>query len=123
MFAPFSATSALLAMLPDAPFSRPNTLIRSHLVCLALGIAGHSLIGVLPSPILITLCALIAVTLMGQLGCLHAPAAAHTVILSFGKQDDLEYAIWVVVAVVAMIIVSSLKVRVGAQRLAAKRRI
>jgi CBS-domain-containing membrane protein len=84
MAAPFSATCALLALLPKAPFSQPRTLLVSHAICLAMGAAGS----VVPAPMMLLAFAgtWIAIMAMARARALHAPAVAHTVIISLGTQ-------------------------------------
>jgi CBS-domain-containing membrane protein len=80
MIAPFSATCALLAALPGAPFSKPKTILLSHLLCLSVGMA-MALFS--PWPILITvfMATWTAIMLMATFKLMHAPAVAHTSIL------------------------------------------
>lgn len=79
MVGPFSATCALLAILPNAPFSKPKTIVASHLICVAVGLAMaavpiHPLIAAL-------LGTWIAIMAMAVFRVVHAPAVAHTAII------------------------------------------
>jgi CBS-domain-containing membrane protein len=76
MIAPFSATCALLAVLPTAPFSKPKTLVLSHSLCIAVGMA----MSFSPLPVLVTVlvAAWISIMLMAGFKVMHAPAVAHT---------------------------------------------
>jgi CBS-domain-containing membrane protein len=84
MAAPFSATCALLALMPKAPFSQPRTIALSHLICIGMG----AMLLVLPLPplVLALIGAWLAIGGMALTRAVHAPAVAHTVILALGKQ-------------------------------------
>lgn len=89
MAGPFSATCALLAILPKASFSQPKVIFFSHLICIA---AGAALVR-LPLPPLVIAFAAAWISIMGMALCrvVHAPAVAHAVILALGKQDVILY--------------------------------
>lgn len=91
MIGPFSATCALLALLPAAPFSRSGTVAWSHLICIGAG-AVMTLAHVPPLPAAF-FAAWISIMLMAGYRVVHAPAVAHAVILALGKQDVLVYAL------------------------------
>jgi CBS-domain-containing membrane protein len=91
MAAPFCATCALLALMPNAPFSSPRTLWLSHLVCIGSGVLFAAL--PLPTLLAVLLAAWLSITAMSLLRVVHAPAVAHTVILSLGMQQTFVYAI------------------------------
>jgi CBS-domain-containing membrane protein len=94
MAAPFSATAALLALLPQAPFSSPRAVLGSHVISLGAGLAAAAALLVWHGPVLVLAlpAAWAAIMLMAATRTLHAPAAAHAVILALGKQDMLPYA-------------------------------
>lgn len=85
MIGPFSATCALLALLPKAPFSQPGTVAWSHAICIGTG----ALMAMLQIPPLIAAfaAAWLSIFLMAGYRVVHAPAVAHAVILALGKQD------------------------------------
>ena len=91
MTAPFSATCALLVLLPRAPFSTPRTVFVAHLICVGVGVVCVSL--PLASPMIVLLAAWVSIMLMAKLRVVHAPAVAHAVILSLGTQDVKTYAL------------------------------
>lgn len=90
--APFSATCALLALMPNAPFSSPRTLIVSHAICIGIG-AGFAALP-LPIFVIVVSAAWLSIMMMSALRALHAPAVAHTVILALGVQSVASYALW-----------------------------
>lgn len=83
MIPPFAATCALLAILPNAPFSKPRTILVSHLLCIGVGAA----LTLLPiAPLLAAfLGGWLAIMSMTMLRAVHAPAVAHTIILIVAK--------------------------------------
>lgn len=91
MIGPFSATCALLALLPAAPFSQPGTVAWSHMICIAAG-AVMALAQVPPLPAAF-FAAWISIMLMAGYRVVHAPAVAHAVILALGKQDVVVYSL------------------------------
>lgn len=89
MAAPFSATCVLLALLPASPFSSPRTVLLAHVLCLAAGALGMALpVAPLAAALVAAWLALMA---MSTLRAVHAPAVAHTVILSLGAQHGAIY--------------------------------
>lgn len=104
MAAPFSATCALLAILPKASFSAPKTLLWSHFICVGIGVVFLSL--PLPSLVLVALSAWVSITLMVSLRVVHAPAVAHAVILSLGTQSVQNYAVCAMVTALGFAIFS-----------------
>lgn len=94
MIAPFSATCALLAVLPAAPFSKPKTLMLSHALCIAVGLA----MSFSPLHVLITVlvAAWISIMLMAGFKVMHAPAVAHTSILILLKPPMIQFAVVVI---------------------------
>lgn len=90
MIAPFSATCALLAVLPAAPFSKPKTLVLSHILCIAVGLV----MSFSPLPLLVTvlIAAWISIMLMAGFKVMHAPAVAHTSILILLKPPMIHFA-------------------------------
>lgn len=91
MIAPFSATCALLALLPNAPFSQARTLVISHAICIGLGALGSFV----AAPVLVVALLVGWMAIIGMVWThkLHAPAVAHTIILVFGKQPPDRYII------------------------------
>lgn len=89
MAAPFSATCALLGVLPGAPFCQPRALVVSHVVCIGVGV----LAALSPnhSVAVAILGAWLAISGMVVTRSLHGPAVAHTVILAFGQQSLVKY--------------------------------
>lgn len=112
MTAPFSATCALLVLLPKAPFSTPRTVFVSHLLCVGVGVV--CLLLPLASPVIVLLAAWVSIMLMASLRVVHAPAVAHAVILSLGKQDADTYALFAI-ATASGLALYSLAARRGTQ--------
>lgn len=104
MAAPFSATCALLAALPDAPFSKPRSLWISHAVCIGVGVA----VSWVPAPALALALVGAWLSIAGTLvlRALHAPAVAHTVILALGTQVVVKYSIVAFVVALAFALVA-----------------
>jgi CBS-domain-containing membrane protein len=94
--APFSATCVLLSLMPEAPFSRPRALLLSHLICVGSG----ALFWVVPAPAYAAAfaSAWLSIVLMGAARAVHAPAAAHAVILALGGRAMGRDALWVLAA-------------------------
>jgi hypothetical protein len=92
----FSATCVLLTLMPEAPFSRPRTLVLAHVICVASGV----LFWAVPAPAFVAAfaSAWLSIVLMGAAEAVHAPAAAHAVILSLGGRALGRGAAWVLVA-------------------------
>lgn len=95
--APFSATCALLALLPKSPFSQPKAILLSHIICVGIGAALVLLPLALPVWGLVLLATFISIALMVLFRAVHAPAVAHAAILSLGNQSVGEYAFWALV--------------------------
>ena len=111
MAPPFSATCVLLVLLPSAPFSAPRTVLVSHLLCLSTGVL-FLLLPKLLAPILLVLCAAwVALILMAWLRAVHAPALAHTVILSMGQQQITSYVGWSTSIVISFTLLALYEVR------------
>jgi CBS-domain-containing membrane protein len=89
MAAPFCATCTLLALMPKAPFSTPKTLFLSHLICIGIGASAVAL--PLPALATVLLAAWVSIMAMAWFRVVHAPAVAHTAILSLGKQSVESY--------------------------------
>lgn len=92
MTIPFSTTCALLALAPEAPFSRPRAIVLSHAVCIAAGVVSAAL----PFPPLAAslTAAWASILLMAAVRGTHAPAVAHAAILASGAPDPGAYSIW-----------------------------
>ena len=110
MAGPFSATCALLAILPKAPFSQPKVIFFSHLICI---VAGAALVN-LPLPPLVIAFAAAWISIMGMALCrvVHAPAVAHAVILALGKQDVLVYSMVALMTAAAFAVYAQLTLSV-----------
>lgn len=111
MVGPFSATCALLAILPNAPFSKPKTVLVSHLLCIGIGAA----MLLLPVPPLVAalFAAWIAIMAMALLKVVHAPAVAHTIILLLAKPPVVQFAEIVIGMACVFAIISYLNGRTG----------
>ena len=91
MIPPFAATCALLAILPNAPFSKPRTIIVSHLLCIGIG-AALMLLPVAPL-FAAFLGGWFAIMSMAILRAVHAPAVAHTIILIVAKPQAATFVV------------------------------
>jgi hypothetical protein len=109
MAAPFAATCALLALLPRAPFSQPRVLVLSHLICIGVGAVGA--LAEAPVLLVVLLMTWLATTAMATSQSLHAPAVAHTVILSLGKQPLERYMLAALATTIGLAAVAYLSAR------------
>jgi CBS-domain-containing membrane protein len=115
MLGPFSATCALVAILPGAPFSKPKTILVSHLLCIGIGAVALFVPG--SSIIVAMVAAWVAIMAMMLLRVLHAPAVAHTVILAIAKPPLLPYAAVVIGCACLFALYSAIKNRVASAAL------
>lgn len=119
LVAPFSATCALLALLPRAPFSQPRTILLSHIICIGIGAAMVVLPIALPVLVLVLLATWISIVLMALFRVVHAPAVAHAAILGLGNQNVTEYTFWAM-AVAVLFTVYAYAVSLVADRFVTK---
>ena len=117
MAGPFCASCALLALMPKAPFSTPKTLLLSHVICVGAGVLLLSL--PFPTLAITFVAAWISIMTMTLLRVVHAPAVAHTVILTLGKQDGESYAVAVLLTALGLTLLAYLMtMQSAAKRLA-----
>ncbi|MBI3897417.1 MAG: HPP family protein [Gammaproteobacteria bacterium] len=111
MAAPFSATCVLLALMPQAPFSQPRTLLLAHVICIVLG-AGFA---ALPLPAFVAVFGVVWLSIMLMAVCraVHAPAVAHAVILTLGAQPVATYSRWALILAVAFAMYARVSSPVG----------
>lgn len=111
MVGPFTATCALLAILPMAPFSKPKTILVSHLICVGVGLA---LTEAPIHPLLATfLGAWVAIMAMAIFRVVHAPAVAHTAIILLAKPPLGLFAAVVLGTAALFTLISYLNTRTG----------
>ena len=82
----FGASAALIAAVPQSPFSQPWAVVGGHSLCAAAGVAAFSFFGPEQLYLACPAAVMLSTLLMLLTGCFHPPGAATGLIAVLGPQ-------------------------------------